>query len=153
MWSENQGRTWWSAGLWAKRANHRGARSRKESRRAVSARDEDLQEEELEDDEVTVDEDDEEALAQAGDEEESEEASLEELLSQRAAARRGTDESDDDDDIMALASEKEPAVLEPLPITVIPIKDRKEFVCNRCHLVKARVQLADEERGLCRDCV
>jgi hypothetical protein len=123
----------------------------------VSARDEDLQEEELEeedDDDVTVDEEDEEALAQsAGDDEDSEEASLEELLSQRAAARRGTDESDDDDDIMALASEKEPTGLEPLPTKVIPIKDRKEFVCNRCHLVKARVQLADAERGLCRDCV
>jgi hypothetical protein len=120
----------------------------------VSARDEDLKAEDLEeeeDDDVTVD--DEEALAATGDEEESEEASLEELLSQRAAARRGTDESDDDEDIMALASEKEPIALEPLPTTVIPIEDRKEFVCNRCHLVKARVQLADAERGLCRDCV
>jgi hypothetical protein len=123
---------------------------------AVSAKDEELQEEELEedDDDVTVDDDDDEAaLATAGDEEESEEASLEELLSQRAAARRGSDESEDDDDIMALASEKEPTVLEPLTPKVIPIKDRKEFVCNRCHLVKARVQLADPERGLCRDCV
>jgi hypothetical protein len=123
----------------------------------VSARDEDLQDAEIEeedDDEVTVDEDDEEALAQsAGDDEDSEEASLEELLSQRAAARRGTDESDDDDDIMALASEKDTIPLEPLPTKVIPIKDRKEFVCNRCHLVKARVQLADADRGLCRDCV
>ena len=121
----------------------------------MSARDEDLHEELEEDDdeEVTVDEDDEAVLAQAGDDEDAEESSLEELLSQRAAARRGTDESDDDDDIMALASEKEPIALEPLPVKVIPIKDRKEFVCNRCHLVKARVQLADEERGLCRDCV
>jgi hypothetical protein len=122
----------------------------------VSARDEDLKAEDLEeeeDDDVTVDDEDEEALAATGDEEESEEASLEELLSQRAAARRGTDESDDDEDIMALASEKEPIALEPLPTTVIPIEDRKEFVCNRCHLVKARVQLADAERGLCRDCV
>lgn len=124
----------------------------------MSARDEDLQDAELEeedDDDVTVDDDDEEALAQAAgdDDDESDEASLEELLSQRAAARRGTDESEDDDDIMALASEKEPIALEPLPTKVIPIKDRKEFVCNRCHLVKARVQLADEERGLCRDCV
>lgn len=124
----------------------------------MSARDEDLQAEEIEeeedDDDVTVDDDDEEALAQAaGEEEDSEEASLEELLSQRAAARRGTDESDDDDDIMALASEKDNMPLGPLPTTVIPIKDRKEFVCNRCHLVKARVQLADADRGLCRDCV
>jgi hypothetical protein len=129
-----------------------------EGRGHVSAKDEDLKAEELDgeddDDDLDVDVDDEEALAQAaGEEEDSEEASLEELLSQRAAARRGTDDSEDDDDIMALASEKEPTSLEPLPTTVIPIKDRKEFVCNRCHLVKARVQLADEERGLCRDCV
>jgi Domain of unknown function (DUF4193) len=127
----------------------------------VSARDEDVQAEDLvedeeeDDDDVEVDEDDEEVLAQATgeDAEDAEEASLEELLSQRAAARRGTDDSDDDDDIMALATEKDAVVLEPLPTTVIPIKDRKEFVCERCHLVKARVQLADAERGLCRDCV
>ncbi len=109
-------------------------------------------EEELDDDELEADDDDELALA-TDDEDEEDESSLEELLAQRAAARRGTDESDDDDDIMALASEKEPVALEPLPTRVIPIKDRKEFVCSRCHLVKARVQLADEERGLCRDCV
>jgi hypothetical protein len=36
---------------------------------------------------------------------------------------------------------------------VIPIKDRQEFVCARCRLVKPRVQLADPQRGLCRDCV
>jgi hypothetical protein len=121
----------------------------------VSAQDEDLQEEELEDeDAVDDDDDDDSALAEAaGDEEESEEASLEELLSQRAAARRGTDESEDDDDIMALATEKDAIVDEPLPVKVIPIKDQKEFVCTHCHLVKARVQLADEERMLCRDCV
>ena len=123
----------------------------------MSARDEDLRDEEIEDDEDVVDgeeDDDESALAEAaGDDEESDEASLEELLSQRAAARRGTDESEDDDDIMALASEKDAVVDEPLPVKVIPIKDQKEFVCSHCHLVKARVQLADEERMLCRDCV
>ncbi len=112
-------------------------------------------EEEVDDDEVEADEDDDElALAATDDEDEEDESSLEELLAQRAAARRGTDEPDDDDDLMGLASEPEtiPAI-EPLPARVIPLKDRQEFVCNRCRLVKARVQLADAERGLCRDCV
>ena len=109
-------------------------------------------EEELDDDEIEADDDEE--LPLAGDEDEDEEASLDELLAQRAAARRGTDESEDDDDIMALASEPETIPsLEPLPARVIPLKDRQEFVCNHCRLVKARVQLADAERGLCRDCV
>lgn len=126
----------------------------------MSVRDEDLRAEEPDDEDDVVDGEDEEdddpeaALAQAaGDEEESDEASLEELLSQRATARRGTDESEDDDDIMALASEKDSVVDEPLPVKVVPIKDQKEFVCSHCHLVKARVQLADEKRMLCRDCV
>lgn len=112
-------------------------------------------EDELEDDELEGDDDDEElALAATDDEDEEDEASLEELLAQRAAARRGTDESEDEEDILSLASEPEviPAI-EPIPARVIPLKDRQEFVCNRCHLVKARVQLADAERGLCRDCV
>lgn len=112
-------------------------------------------EEELEDDELEAAEDDEEvALAATDDEDEEDESSLEELLAQRAAARRGTDESDDDDDIMGLASEPDviPSI-EPIPARVIPLKDRQEFVCSRCRLVKARVQLADSERGLCRDCV
>lgn len=100
------------------------------------------------------DEDDDEVLSAAEGEEE-EEASLEELLAQRAAARRGPEEEEDEtDDIMALASEPvTPVVTETLPAKIIPIKDHQEFVCNSCHLVKARVQLADEERGLCRDCV
>ena len=112
-------------------------------------------EEELEDDELEADEDDEElALAATDDEDEEDESSLEELLAQRAAARRGTDESEDDDDIMGLASEPDVIPpLEPIPARVIPLKDRQEFVCSRCRLVKARVQLADAERGLCRDCV
>ena len=111
-------------------------------------------EDELEDDELEGDDDEELALAATDDEDEEDESSLEELLAQRAAARRGTDDSDDDDDILSLASEPEtiPA-LEPIPARVIPLKDRQEFVCNHCHLVKARVQLADAERGLCRDCV
>lgn len=110
-------------------------------------------EEELEDDELEGDDDEDVALA-TDDEDEEDESSLEELLAQRAAARRGTDDSDDDEELMGLASEPETIPsLEPIPARVIPLKDRQEFVCNRCRLVKARVQLADAERGLCRDCV
>ncbi|HYO60648.1 MAG TPA: DUF4193 family protein [Actinomycetota bacterium] len=112
-------------------------------------------EEELEDDELEADEDDEDlTLAATDDEDEEDESSLEELLAQRAASRRGTDDSDDDEDLLGLASEPEAIpTLEPIPARVIPLKDRQEFVCNRCRLVKARVQLADAEKGLCRDCV
>ena len=114
--------------------------------------DDDLEEVEIEDPEEAEAE-----LAAAGDEDEDEEdeASLDQLLSQRAAARRGSDDSDeDDDDIMALASEKEPRGTAEVPLSrVIPVKDREEFVCQRCYLVKARSQLADAERTLCRDCV
>ncbi len=111
-------------------------------------------EEGLEDDELEADEDDELALAASDDEDEEDESSLEELLAQRAAARRGTDETEDEDELMGLASEPDTIPpLEPIPARVIPLKDRQEFVCSRCRLVKARVQLADAERGLCRDCV
>ncbi|MGH2729472.1 MAG: DUF4193 family protein [Actinomycetota bacterium] len=103
----------------------------------------------LEDDEE--DEADDEALPQAHDEEAEEEASLEELLAQRAS-KRAQEDGEDETDIMALASERELPTTGPLPTKVIPM-DRREFVCKRCHLVKARSQLADAERGLCRDCV
>lgn len=87
------------------------------------------------------------------DEADAEETSLEELLSQRAASRRSADDSDEDsDDIMALTSEKESPTVDALPTRVIPVKDRQEFVCSNCHLVKARSQLADADRMLCRDC-
>lgn len=87
------------------------------------------------------------------DDDDSDETSLDELLSQRAATRKSSGEPDDEDDIMALSSESRNPTGEPLPTRVIPLKDRKEFVCSNCHLVKARSQLADEERRLCRDCV
>lgn len=103
--------------------------------------------EELED----VDPDAEEAAVPAEEEDDSDEASLDELLAQRAAGKR--DEESEEEDIMALVSEGPEAPAEPLPTRVIPIKDREEFVCASCHLVKARSQLADERRGLCRDCV
>lgn len=114
---------------------------------------------ELDDDEVVAaveDEDDEEEedVALPDEDEEEGQASLDELLAQRAAARRGTDDADDDSDIMALSSEKdEPVALVDLPARATPIKAGEEFVCKNCFLVKPRVQLADEARGLCRDCV
>lgn len=102
-----------------------------------------------------IDEDDleKEAPPPVEDEEGSGATSLDELLAERAAARRGSDDADDDDDIMALASERTERFYESATARVIPIKDRQEFVCSRCHLVKAKSQLADPQRGLCRDCV
>jgi hypothetical protein len=108
---------------------------------------------------LETDEDEDEADFEADDDEEEDEeeesssASLDELLAQRAAARRAAGEPDDDDDIMSLASERDDDVREPVIPRVVPIKQRQEFVCNRCRLVKAKSQLADPQRGLCRDCV
>jgi uncharacterized protein DUF4193 len=117
--------------------------------------------EEIEEEDEDVDEDDvdvaeeEAALPAAGDDDAEEEASLDELLAQRAAGKKGAaEETEDENDIMALTSE--PQVVPSIDVLtgkVIPIKDRQEFVCNSCHLVKARSQLADADRGLCRDCV
>jgi hypothetical protein len=111
---------------------------------------EDVDEDQLEDDEDEAEE--EEAVAIADDDEDGS-TSLDELLAQRAAARRAGDDADDDDALMALASEADEPVTEAITTRVIPMKDRQEFVCNRCHLVKAKSQLADSQRGLCRDCV
>lgn len=111
---------------------------------------EDLEDEELEH-EPSADE-------EVGDDDESDadedldQASLEELLAQRAAARRGTDDADEDSDIMALSSEAKAGSKGSLTTRIAPLRARQEFVCARCHLVKPRVQLADPERGLCRDC-
>jgi hypothetical protein len=109
--------------------------------------------EQVEEVEVLEDEDDEETVALAPDEEEEGAASLDELLAQRAASRRGSDDADDDDDIMALATERHDKTTDIIVPRVVPIQDRAEFVCDRCHLVKAKSQLADAQRGLCRDCV
>ena len=86
------------------------------------------------------------------DDDDSDETSLDELLAQRAARRSPEEPEEDVEDIMTLSSEKD-APREPLPTRVVPIRDREEFVCNRCHLVKKRVQLADADKGYCRDCV
>jgi hypothetical protein len=122
--------------------------------------DPDIEDPDLDDDEVVAaveddDDEEEEDVALPDEDEEEGQASLDELLAQRAAARRGTDDADDDsDDIMALSSEKdEPIALVDLPARATPIKAGEEFVCKNCFLVKPRVQLADEARGLCRDCV
>ena len=102
-----------------------------------------------------VEADDAEADAALEEDEETDQASLEELLAQRAAARRGTDEADDSEDILSLSSEAvDPPLGDPvLPTKADPLKDRQEFVCSNCYLVKPRVQLADASRMLCRDCV
>ncbi len=109
----------------------------------------DVELEELDDEDL-----DDDALPPATDDEDAEEDSLEELLDQRASARRTPDEADEDEDIMSLVVDRpEPTSIEPLPSKLVPVKDRQEFVCKSCHLVKPRVQLADAERGYCRDCV
>jgi hypothetical protein len=115
----------------------------------------------LEDEEenVSLDEEDEDkdsvvASGFGNDDEEGDDSSLEELLAQRSAARRGSDDAEESDDLMSLTSEREPPFRgEALNPRLIPVKDRQEFVCKRCFLVKARSQLADAERVLCRDCV
>jgi hypothetical protein len=112
--------------------------------------DEDLDEVEIDDPEEAEAE-----LALATEEDdEGDDASLDELLAQRAVSRRSGEDvdDDDDDDIMSLTSQKEPRLSELIPARVIPVKDQKEFVCKRCHLVKARSQLKDVDRMLCRDC-
>ena len=110
------------------------------------------------DDEEEIDDADleeEEAKASMGsdDDEEDEEASLDELLAKRSASRRGTDDSDDDDDIMSFVPEPDLGSVDPIPSKLKPVKNQEEFVCANCHLVKKKSQLADEKRGLCRDCV
>lgn len=115
--------------------------------------DENLQNVELDDDEVDDDEA-EPALAVDEDEDEDQgEDSLDELLARRTSARRGLDvDAEDDDDVIGFRSEQDDPSL-PAGTRVRPMKDRQEFVCARCHLVKAKSQLADPQRGLCRDCV
>ena len=117
----------------------------------------DLDNEDEEDVSLDDDDEDDESAAASGftdDDEEGDDSSLEQLLAQRSAARRAADEPEENEDLMALASEREPPLRgEALNPRLIPVKDRQEFVCKRCFLVKARSQLADAERMLCRDCV
>jgi hypothetical protein len=108
---------------------------------------------ETEDDEGDEDESDEAAGAAvvSGEADDSDEASLDELLAKRAAAKRASDDSEED--IMTLVGGDGEPVVEQIRVKAQPIKDRQEFVCSKCRLVKPKVQLADAERGLCRDCV
>jgi len=89
------------------------------------------------------------------DDDEDEETSLEALIARRAAVLDDRDEEDEDDpdELVQLAPQRALRSVDPLPTKVVPIRTRREFVCNRCHLVKARSQLADYDRKLCRDCV
>ena len=109
------------------------------------------------DDDVAVgledDDEEDEGDALADDEEDGDSASLDQILAQRAASRPG-DDADDDSDILAITGEADDEpVVEPLPSRIAPIEEGEEFVCNSCFLVKPRVQLADAQRGYCRDCV
>lgn len=113
------------------------------------------QEQDLEEDDELDADDDEATLLVPAEEDDSEtEASLDEILTARPSPRRGAEEPEEEEDIIsALIPDTDIVAVDPLPSVVVPIKDRQEFVCSNCHLVKARVQLADEARGLCRDCV
>jgi Domain of unknown function (DUF4193) len=112
------------------------------------------QEQDLEDEELGDDEDDASLLAAGDEEAEAGDASLDEILTARPSPRRPREEPEEEEDIIsALVPDPDIVVAEQLPSAVVPIKDRQEFVCSNCHLVKARSQLADQERGLCRDCV
>ncbi|MPZ71021.1 MAG: DUF4193 family protein [Actinobacteria bacterium] len=109
------------------------------------------------DDEIAVlDEDDDEAdkgeSDDDDDDDEDTEASLDEILAERAKAELVVVDDDDDDDLLELVSEDTKGVT-PLRAKITPVKDKQEFVCARCHLVKNRAQMADPKRGLCRDCV
>ncbi|MBK5228951.1 MAG: DUF4193 family protein [Actinobacteria bacterium] len=87
------------------------------------------------------------------DEDEDTEASLDQILDQRAKAELGAvNDDDDDDDLLELVIE-EVAGVTPLRAKITPVKEKQEFVCARCHLVKNRSQMADPKRVLCRDCV
>jgi hypothetical protein len=89
--------------------------------------------EELEEDEEEPEDD----LA-LGDEEERDESSL---------------DPHEESDIMAFASAARSSVGESRTTRAAPVRSRQEFVCNRCRLVKPRLQLGDAERGLCSDCI
>jgi hypothetical protein len=100
-----------------------------------------------------ADEPDDVEVAVAPTDDEDGEASLDELLDKRAAARRAGGLPDEDTDILSLAAEADDPITDTIVTRVDPPKERQEFVCRHCYLVKPRVQLADERRMFCRDCV
>jgi Domain of unknown function (DUF4193) len=118
--------------------------------------------EELEEVVVLAEEDDDPIVEipggeEAGDDSDDEagsDARLDELLARRSARPADTSDSEETiHDFAGFPPDGDRAADEALAGRVVPIKDRREFVCNRCHLVKAKTQLADSERVLCRDCV
>ena len=109
--------------------------------------DEDLDDEDLDDDE------DSESVDSAEDDDDSdEEESLEAILTKESPRRLHSDDDDEEADEIDFAGQPE-LINAELKTRADPLRDVQEFVCSRCHLVKARSQLADPERQLCRDCV
>jgi len=107
---------------------------------------------ELEDEpeEAELEDDDDDDVPLAGDESST---SLDELLARRADLARTTGEPEDGiEHMLAVVPERDASAGEALAGRVIPVKRTSEFVCSRCRLVKARSQLADPARILCRDC-
>ena len=98
------------------------------------------------DDESDVDDENEDA--DEDDDESDEEESLDAILTKETPRRTRLEDSDEID----FAGQPDPISAE-LMTRADPLRDNQEFVCSRCHLVKARSQLADRERQLCRDCV
>jgi hypothetical protein len=84
------------------------------------------------------------------DDEEAPESSLDELLDRRAARATLDEDESEAAELFELfplreeMSKSTPARPEPAAPS--------EFVCERCRLVKARAQLSDAARLLCRDC-
>lgn len=87
-----------------------------------------------------------EGVEDASDEDEDDE-SLDAILTERVTDGRA------EDDEPVFASSRDDTVIGELRPRLKPVKEVQEFVCARCHLVKARSQLADPTRRLCRDCV
>ena len=89
------------------------------------------------------------AAAEEGEEEEEEvddedvEASLDEILKERLVV----EEEEAEDEEVAEPDDRSEGSERVLP------KQPDEFVCSSCFLVKHSSQLADPEKGLCRDCV
>jgi len=113
----------------------------------VEEDEEESAEAEEENDEAVEDEDEADDVV-----DDSDSTSLEELLAQRTASRQVSDDPDEDEDLLALSSEARRKASPPKS-KVTPLRNREEFVCKRCFLLKPKVQLADSERMLCRDCV
>ncbi len=76
------------------------------------------------------------------------EAGLDVILKSKVEAISESDDEDFTDDEGDLDYEDR---LDP-PIKVLP-KQKDEFVCQSCFLVKKQNQLADKKRKYCRDCV